>query len=308
MRALLIWNPVAGGRPVKGRKKTVQSAALRLERHGWRVEVAETDPRTGARAPARRGIKQQFDVLLACGGDGTLAQVASEIAHELHATGGPRRNGPIPCMGLLPNGTANVFAREFGLAFDPETAAEQIARGHVQRVPIGIARFGDGRLEYFIAVASAGFDAHVVAELSPEFKRRLGRLSFALIAMRESLRYPFPVVDVTVDRKHFRATQVIMGLTHFYAGAYRLGPARERSTAVTVVLQGGRRTIMAHSGFMLAGKLHQAPCATWHQARQVIIDGPPVRVELDGETAGVSPVTFEVVPDALPVLLPERHT
>ena len=97
-------------------------------------------------------------------------------------------------MALVPLGTANVLANEIGLATAPAAVARTIAGGASVRAYVGVA---NGRC--FTAMAGAGFDAHVVANVSLRLKRLFGKGAYVVESLRQLWRFPFPRYRVTVD-------------------------------------------------------------------------------------------------------------
>jgi len=295
-RALLIWNPVAGRRPAR-RRQAVAAAAALLRAAGWRVELAETEVGTGAAPAARRGVAAGYDVLIACGGDGTLAQVAGVI---MAASG----TGSVPRLALLPAGTANVFAREIGAPRRLLAAARALPRSRPQRIPIGRATYADGRVAYFLALASAGFDAHVVATVDAAAKRRWGKLAFVTAALRELFRFQAQPMQVRYGAEVSEATLVIFGLAQYYAGGFHLGRRRAPLTPTLVGLRPGGSMLLA-AAHLIAGRLHRAPGVFHGEPHAASLSGNAVALQLDGEAAGSTPVHLEVLPDAIELLCAE---
>ena len=292
--ALLIWNPIAGRRPER-RRTAVEAAAGLLRAAGWRVDLAETEAAGGAEPAARRGVAAGYDVLIACGGDGTLAQVGGVIM-DAAATALPK-----PHLALLPAGTANVFAREIGAPRNLLAAARALPHTQPRRIPIGRATYEDGRVVYFLALASAGFDAHVVAAVGAGEKRRWGKLAFVRTALRELFRFHAKPMQVRYGDESAEATLVIFGLAQYYAGGFRLGRRRALLTPTLVGLRPGGSVLLA-AAHLIAGRLHLAPGVFHGEPHAATLSGHAVALELDGEAAGSTPVRLDVVPDALDLL------
>ncbi len=99
-RALLLYNPVAGRFPVK---PFLRSVTKTLANSGWQTEVLATQSGQHATESARQAALEKFDAVFASGGDGTIGQAAAGLV------------GTETALGILPSGTANVLALEFGL-------------------------------------------------------------------------------------------------------------------------------------------------------------------------------------------------
>jgi diacylglycerol kinase family enzyme len=312
MRALLIWNPYSGQR-LERRRHLLKAAIGILRAEGWQVDVAETDAETGGRRSAQRGIEQGYDILIACGGDGTLRQVAGELARaqvllgQRNGSGGVLTDVKIPAFAVFPFGTANVFAREIRVPRNPVAAARMLVRGRPHPIPLGRVTYGNGEPEYFLAVASAGFDAHIVRSISIGSKRRWGQLAYILTGMREFFTYRHPRMMVGFDGTRSEATLVIFGLTRYYGGGFRLTSVRHPLSPTLLLLRGGRALLLLQSLFLLLGHLHRAPGVRQVRGSHLEILTPGIDFELDGDEAGSTPVRLEYLPDSLNVLLPEEH-
>lgn len=147
--------------------------------------------------------QDHVDCLILAGGDGTL----NAAARGLVATGLP--------LGILPVGTANDLARTLGLPEDIDAAARVIAAGGLRHIDVG-----EVNGHFFFNVASIGLSAQLAQKMTPEFKRRFGRLSYALTAAKALLRArPFHAVLIADgERNRVKTMQIAVGNGHFYGG------------------------------------------------------------------------------------------
>ncbi|MBU8547107.1 MULTISPECIES: diacylglycerol/lipid kinase family protein [Roseomonadaceae] len=289
---LIVFNPTAGA----GRRRRLSRALDALLRLGLRPEVAETagpgDARRIAAAAAARGIM----LVVAAGGDGTIAEVAAGLS------------GSPAALGLLPLGTANVLAWELGLNRTPEAAAQVLAQGKSGLVWPGHARFADGREILFVQMLGAGFDAAVVAALDLRLKRQFGRAAYVLQALREAPRYGYPPITASLDGGVAEvAASVIVTKGRLYAGRHLLAPAaRPAAPGFQVVLfrQGGAAAALLAGAALPLGLVPRLPGVVIRPARQVVLTGAAVPVQADGDPAGLLPVSVEDGATPLRILLP----
>ena len=153
---------------------------------GVRVELLETrhaGPRH-RRLPARPPLDGACGVILvvAAGGDGTIAEVANGLA------GG---RAPMPRLGVIPMGTANVLARELGhLPTDAAPGCRPaLAFGRTRHVMAGRGAAGTEPDRLFVQMLGVGLDAQVVHRMPKPLKRALGRGAYVLQTLRELVRY-----------------------------------------------------------------------------------------------------------------------
>lgn len=173
MRALLIVN----------RKATTTSARARdVLAHALssvcRLEVTETKARGHARELARSAAAGGMDVVVALGGDGTVNEVVNGLLSD-----GPGQG--VPALGVVPAGSANVFARALGMPDSPFEATGGLLaalRGGRRRT-IGLGR-ADGR--WFTFCAGLGLDAAVIRRV--EAQRARGRRATTALYVRTGVR------------------------------------------------------------------------------------------------------------------------
>jgi diacylglycerol kinase family enzyme len=289
---LIVFNPAAGA----GRRRRLMRALDALRACGLKPSLVETrapgDAGTLARGAAARGE----GVVVAAGGDGTIAEVAAGIA------------GSAARLGVLPLGTANVLAWELGVPLVPESAAAAIAGGREAQLWPGIARFQDGTTRLFVQMLGAGFDAAVVARLDLGLKRRIGRAAYVLQTLRELPRYAFPPIAVTHDGGTTTAASVIVTKGRLYAGRFLIAPAaRPAEPGFQLVLlrrPGAVQAALASAALPL-GLLARLPGVEILPTRRLhLAAAADVPVQADGDPAGALPVEVEDAAGPLRVLLP----
>src|SRR2546428_6771452 len=109
-RAALLYNPLSGRRR-KPRIADVEAAASVLRAAGIEIDIAPTRAASDAAAQVRMAIRDGFDTIIACGGDGTIHDVLQGLA------------GKDAALGIIPLGTANAMAHDLRLPPTPDGAA-----------------------------------------------------------------------------------------------------------------------------------------------------------------------------------------
>ena len=269
--------------------------------------VPTTGPDT-AYELARDVVARGEELIVVCGGDGTINEVINGIT--------PGKT----TLGILPGGTANIFAKELGLPHDPVRAARELGQWSPRRIALGRAIWPNGHgaeMEgrFFLSLAGIGFDAYIVRKLSLDFKRDWGVIAYVWEAVRQSLRYPFAPFVCRVDGRELHATFALVQRTTRYAGWLRIAPGAD-------IFDSQFKFCVFKSPHGWRYFLYAAAVITQQHLRlkdvelvqtQKIDCGPKltgtsIDFELDGELAGQLPATFEIVPDALTVLVPLKKT
>jgi diacylglycerol kinase family enzyme len=289
---LIVFNPTAGA----GRRRRLARALDALGRFGLRPELAETASPGHAEVLAREAALRGVPVVVAAGGDGTIAEVASGIA------------GSRSALGVVPLGTANVLAWELGLPPVPERAAAVLAAGRQAVLRPGLARLADGSERLFVQMVGAGFDAAVVHRLDLGLKRRLGRSAYVLQTLREAARSEFPPIGVELDGYPAeRAASVIITKGRLYAGRYLLAPEAQPAAPgfwVAIFRHPGALPALGCGAALPLGLLPHMPGVQLVQARHIGLSGIGIKVQADGDPFGELPVEVLDAPGPIPVLLP----
>ena len=211
---LVIFNPVAGRRRAAALWKVLDL----LVESGIKVEVAETQYAGHATLLAREAARAGRDMVVAAGGDGTIAEVANGLI------------GSATALGVIPLGTANVLAKEYKLPTSPRAIANTLAYKRTKHLWPGIAKMAgangpSAQAEHvFVQMVGLGFDGAVVHGIQPLLKRVLGRGAYVLQSLWESVAYRFPRVKLTVDGKEYEAASVVVTKGRLYGGPYLLAP------------------------------------------------------------------------------------
>ena len=301
-RIVLLYNPAAAGGRDQSPKLAAVASALRQQSHT--VEFLATTSRGSA---AQQAAAIQADVLFACGGDGTIHDVAQGLAFRQDTA-----------LGIVPLGSANALARHLKLPRDPVRAALHQLTLTPRTIPMGRVRYttdNGERERYFLVTAGAGADGALVYKLAATNKRRLGELAYYLRAAQLALTVRLPEFDLTTEGARTatptRAVTAMAARVWDLGGAFRpmlrgtyLGDMRLHMAAVSspallsLPLWFALSWLRLHAFNQLAfrGDVDSFTCgagATGH-----------VPVQADGDWLGYTPMTLSIVPNALRILAP----
>jgi YegS/Rv2252/BmrU family lipid kinase len=275
---IVIFNPTAGRR----RARLLWRVLDTLSANGVRVQLAETRYAGHAAALARAAAADGVRLIVAAGGDGTIAEVAGGI------------NGSGAALGVIPLGTANVLAREMALPFAVPAIAAALAFGRTRTLWPGVATGAAGD-RLFVQMLGVGLDAQVVHRLPLGLKRAFGRNAYVAQTLREMVRYRYRPIRIRIDGKVAEAGSVVISKGTLYAGQYLLAPgARPGEPGFTVALFGrsGPGAVLMYGAALTMNLLPRAPGMTLLRAREVeICEGESVLAQADGDPAGQAPMT-----------------
>lgn len=296
----LLVNPAAGG----GRGEEVASRASdRLHTHGLEVtRLVGADARESLDL-AREAIVGGTDALVVCGGDGMIsiavqAQVSTDVP-----------------VGIIPAGTGNDLAREYGIPLgDPESAADIVAAGLVETVDLGLATPDSGAPQVFASVLCAGLDSEVNRRVN-EMGILRGPLRYVLASIIEFPIYRprrFRMVfDSGLPTEETVETEVLLSafaITRSYGGDMRIAPDADRGDGLFDACYIGRISklrFMRHFPTIFSGTHVGLPGVTVRRCRTVRLEAPGVEAFADGDAVAPLPVTVEVLPGAGRFLVPD---
>ncbi|GAA4562938.1 diacylglycerol kinase family protein [Micromonospora coerulea] len=244
----------------------------------------------------RKALKKGADLLLVWGGDGMVQRCADTLA----GTGVP--------MGILPAGTANLFATNLGIPADL-TEAVRIAL-HGRRRTLDLGRLNG---EHFAVMAGAGFDGDLIREADRKLKGRLGRVAYVWTGLRH-VRGELVRTRIRVDGADWfdgEASCVLFGNVGTITGgipAFDDARPDDGALEIGVSTASGAVDWARTLGRMAAGRSEDSPFVQITRGRKVTVRfAAPKTYELDGGARTTAKrLKVKVVPDALTVCCPHR--
>ncbi|MEM9761594.1 MAG: lipid kinase [Pseudomonadota bacterium] len=281
-------------RHARARGHGVATAIERLEKAGVEVfvETAGSPGEMGADIVRRAA---EADAVMVGGGDGTLNAAAPGIVD----TGLP--------LAILPLGTANDLARTLRIPTDPVAAAEVLLAGHSRQIDLGYVNEHP-----FFNVASIGLSVALADALTPNLKRRWGRLSYVLAGLRVVTRArPFSAWIAEEEHgewREVRTYQVAIGNGRHYGGGMVVEHEAEIDDATLDLYSLETKGVLRLA--LLAGAFQSGRQGLWQEVRTakgqsfLIRTSRPRSINADGEIIGKTPARFRVAPGAIRVFAP----
>ncbi|HXG08353.1 MAG TPA: diacylglycerol kinase family protein [Gemmataceae bacterium] len=229
--------------------------------------------------------------VVAAGGDGTLLEVVNRAPH-------------LPAA-LLPLGNENLVAQYCRLERCASRLADVIAAGHTQR--FDLARAGD---RFFCLMASAGLDADVVHRVHRRRRGHISRLTYVVPTLQALQSYPYPLMEATVEEtgERLRGALVFVFNVPLYGLRLPIAPEARPDDGWLDLCVFERPGVVNLARYLAALISRQRDCLPdfhYRRVRCVRIESvPPAPVQTDGDPAGRLPVTIEVVPGALTLMVP----
>jgi YegS/Rv2252/BmrU family lipid kinase len=309
-RVALIYNPASGQYSAR-RKAAVGEIKAVLHQAGVEAEAFETGAPGSATIIAEQAVRDGFDTVLACGGDGTAHEVVQSLV------------GTDVALGVVPLGTANALAADLGLIASPTKVARILLASAPARISVGRIHYeektGNPGSRYFIVAAGIGADALLMSRLDSRLKRRLGYVHYLIEAFRIWATSSFPLFEAELPSNGNGGARVVE-VSQLLAVRVRSFGGVLRTLAPGASLRNGSLSMLA---FKTQSRLHYfsfllAVIAGRHTFNRDVelMDSPSIEcracngsaeqlfVEADGEVLGSLPVRLEVVPHSLTLLIP----
>jgi YegS/Rv2252/BmrU family lipid kinase len=313
-KAALFYNPLSGRRK-KYRVKDVEAAAAILSAAGVDVEVAPTKAASDAAAQVRMAVRNGFDTVVACGGDGTVHDVLQGLT------------GTDAALGIIPLGTANAMAHDLRLPMSCEHAARALLTATPKRIAVGKIEYRDFNnipsSRYFTVAAGVGVDAHLFYKLNRLIKDRMGMLAYYTKAKHLWLTHRMRYFEAEFSsnggktQREARLSEMLAVRINYFGGVLRElapGASLARDDMRLVLCRTGNRAL--YLAYVFRGMLglsngisgielaHADQVTCRHASGEKDED---IYVEADGELLGRLPITLSMVPEALTVLVPKDH-
>ncbi len=289
MKIRFILNPTSGRSIGLEALTGVVRKVFSSHRGIFEVRVARDDLHT--RSLSEEAVGLGYNHVFACGGDGTVHQVASSLV------------GTRTVLGVVPAGSGNALARAMNIPQDIEQAVAVVKKGRVINMDVGsVAQ------RFFFTTASLAIEARICKTYNSLRMNPRGILPYIPVTLFEYLRYhPQPVTVKTVDST-LRVSPLLFTVanTPIFGGSFVISPYSEPYDGVfevcivdEVSFIGG----LAAGIKLVGGRLHRSRHYRSFEIREMIVerltDGP---IQLDGEPVmAPARLEFMVLPGALRV-------
>lgn len=302
-RTLVIANPRSRNRATARRLKSLE-AKLRSALGPLDIECTRA-PRDAERI-AREGVRSGIERIIVVGGDGTLSEVVTGLLSA--------QLGDYAAIGLLPLGTASDFARGLGQPSGVDAAIERLAAGKISRVDAGRVTYRtDERQEvtgYFANIASFGLSGVVDELVNRSTKALGGRISYMIGTVRGVARHRSDPVSIFVDGALvFDGPLSVAAVANgpYFGGGMRVAPNARIDDGVFdwVIVPGmSRLSLLGKFPLLYSGTHIRDPQILQGRGRVIEARGVagPIRLDVDGESLGVLPARFELLPDAITLI------
>jgi YegS/Rv2252/BmrU family lipid kinase len=307
MLPLIITNPKSAGGDTEEKWASIASD---FATHFGAFDVAFTTHKGHAVEIARREATQGRKLIIACGGDGTINEVANGIL----------QSGFEAELGIIPSGTGGDFRRTLKIPINARDAAQALKKGQTEKIDVGRVTFigHDNKEEtrYFLGVSSFGLAGEVIERAKKDEEKLYEKIlptkaAYTVATLQSKLASPNKTVLVQIDDKSelcLTVTNLCVANAKYFGGGMFVAPdAKLNDGKFDVVSIGDLSTAdVLLNGYKLFLGSHLSIEQVNHTLAKKITASPmnkddEIKLEVDGELPGRLPATFEIIPKALSV-------
>ena len=296
VRTCVIFNPTARGEKARNFRN-------HLDAIGSECTLKQTTCAGDARRLAAEAVNEGFEMVVAAGGDGTINEVLNGLGD---APDGFAR----ACLGLLPLGTVNVFARELSLPTRLEAAWAVIRQAREMRIDLPIVEYrvqAASRRLYFAQMAGAGLDARAIELVQWKLKKKIGPLAY-VVAGLQALFGSQSTITAAGGGCSASGELVLIGNGRLYGGSYPIHPNADLRDGLLEVCVFPRVNwlTLARCGpsLLLQRELPASAVKTFRAEALTLTSSARTPLEADGELLGELPAILSLQRTGLRVIVP----
>ena len=292
MKMQFIINPLAGH---GNYKQIIHDIETIFSKSGFHYDIAIPSCQGEATLLAKEHAVNH-DIVVAVGGDGTINEVLNGLI------------GTDVIFGIIPTGTGNGIAREFGLPLRPKEACKTILNGHTKWIDVGNA---DGR--YFMGFAGTGFDAMIArfaGELRGPFR---GIWVYFYAGFMVFHRYKPQLLRIKIGSESIEVRPLLVAIanTKRYGGRALIAPDATTDDGlfdICIISSMNALSLIRHLPKLFNGKHVNTRHVKMYKGESVIIQADePIPFHIDGESMdGYSSINLVIIPKAIRLFVPEE--
>lgn len=303
----VIVNPKAGGGKVEEDWDSIRQDLLA---NGIKFDTVFTEHRYHAVELTISGIRQGYRKFISIGGDGTLHEIVNGLFLQEDVPASEFT------VGVISAGTGNDWIRMHGSINERQKNIDAILQENTILQDIVKTTFTEAGVKgvrYMVNIGGIGYDPNVCQKCNNlKLAGRRGTMVYVNSAIKSLIGRTFRHTHISVDGKQFflgKAFSIALGIGRFCGGGMIQTPdavVDDGLLNITVIKKVPKLKVALHLKDLFKGTIYTIEGVIHTMGRMITINTEvPDRVEVDGEVVGETPVTFEVLPQALRVIVAE---
>jgi len=292
----LIYNPSAGMQTQQ--EKAFLIARKLTESGDFRVSIFATKKKDDAYIEAKKACEEGFDIILSCGGDGTVNEVVNGIMESEHKSK----------LAILAAGSVNDFSEYLNLPSDVTKYTEMLIKGNTISADVGKANE-----KYFINVAAGGAFTNIAHEVPVDTKTILGKFAYYLqgaIELPYQLDKQFPVTVKIDEEDPFDADIFLFLITNSpsVGGFKKLVPEAsitDNMLDLLLIKKTTKKELVEIFSKIITGQHIKHPGVLYKKASKISLTSSVdnLILDIDGEQGEKPPVLFQIIPGGIEIIV-----
>ena len=289
----VIYNPSSGRQLIQ---KRIDEVCKILMDNGYLVGKYATQKKNDAMLETVKCCGEDWDIIVACGGDGTVNEIASGII----------KGGRKVPVAILAAGTVNDFANYMEIPTNPREFCEMIMGD--KTIDVDMGEFNG---KYFVNVAAGGLLTNVAHQVSPELKTILGRMAYYIEGLKEIPKQGLKPIDVKIYSDEYVGEEKI--LLFLISNSSSIGGFKRMAHMAQVedgyldcilIKDSKIQDIISVFLKILMGEIASHPNVIYFKTKEIRIESiEKVHVDIDGEYGGTLSSSFKVVPHSFRIFV-----
>lgn len=287
MKTKIIVNPISG----RGKQKNIEKLLVKhLNKIKFKYDVSFTQKHLHAKEIAKQAVKDNYQIIIAVGGDGTVNEVASELVDTN------------VILAIIPAGSGNGLALHLGMERRIEKSIQQLNNANTHQIDTATANSMP-----FFNVSGIGFDAHI-ANLFLNLKSRGFSNYIKLIA--KEIFYKAKQYNICYEGKEKRLEAVLISFANAsqYGNNFKIAPKaniKDGKLDFVIVKDIPRWKIPLFLFNIARGKIEQSEYVSIVQSEEMKIKSSDSIIHLDGEPKNIDgTLEIKVKQNSLNILIP----
>ncbi len=242
-----------------------------------------------------------WDIIIACGGDGTVNEVATGIV---------RSSNKLP-VAILASGTINDFAKHINMPSKMTEFFKMIKKKQVIEIDLG--KINDG---YFVNVAGGGLLTDVGSQVSVEAKTILGPTAYYLEVAKKLISQEIEPIHMSFQSEEYTKEEDVLlffiSNSPSIAGFKKMAPDANISDGLldVLIIKDSDVAELANIFFSVSSGVHiNHPNVVYFKTKELFVGADKnMKIDIDGEVGKNLPAHFEVIPKAMQIIVNQSNS
>ncbi|GIW21682.1 MAG: lipid kinase [Candidatus Sericytochromatia bacterium] len=273
-------------------------------------EIFITEKKKHAITLTQECLKNNFQRIIAIGGDGTFNEVVNGFFEN------QKLINENAILGFIPSGTGSDLIKTLNIPKYYKDAIDIININHYKKIDIGLVYFSENnqkKYRYFINIADVGIGGEVVDKVNKKSKVLGGFISFLISTLQTVVEYENKRVKIIIDDKEEieqKINNIVIGNGKFFGGGMKILPsANPFDSYFDIVIIGdiNKLDFFLNIPKVYFGKHIYDKNLIFKKAKNIkVFSDEKIKIDIDGEQEGFCPAEFTIIPNILNVIIPQK--